>query len=155
MLILAVFCCLYVSHFQKFSYFKAQSSRRDNQKESQHVLNWTSLYCRGQDWFALSNFLGLGSTGVYVDVGASLPFDYSNTATGQQLQCTQMPLIKLFTEVMLDRCLGWQGVCVEPNPHLSILLEAGASCRGHPLNFLLLAARCIGPVKSLRCWTEV
>lgn len=84
MLILAVFGCLYVSHFQRFSYFKAQSSRRDNQKESQHVLNWTSLYCRGQDWFALSNFLGLGSTGVYVDVGASLPFDYSNTATGQQ-----------------------------------------------------------------------
>eukprot|EP00435_Cladocopium_sp_Y103_P038933 s90_g10.t1 len=64
----------------------------------------------GQDWFALSNFLGLGSTGVYVDVGASLPFDYSNT-------------------VMLDRCLGWQGVCVEPNPHLSILLEVYRSCQ--------------------------
>lgn len=26
---------------------------------------------------------------------------------------------------MLDRCLGWQGVCIEPNPHLSLLLEAG------------------------------
>lgn len=64
----------------------------------------------GQDWFALSNFLGLGSKGVYVDVGASLPFDYSNT-------------------VMLDRCLGWQGVCIEPNPHLSLLLEVYRSCQ--------------------------
>ncbi|CAJ1389932.1 unnamed protein product [Effrenium voratum] len=64
----------------------------------------------GQDWFALRNFLGLQSKGVYVDVGASLPFDYSNT-------------------VMLDRCLGWQGVCIEPNPHLSLILEAYRSCQ--------------------------
>ena len=25
---------------------------------------------------------------------------------------------------MLDRCLGWQGLCVEPNPQLSFILEA-------------------------------
>ena len=139
MLVLAIFCCLYVSHFQEFSYFKVRSSRRDNQRESQHVSSWTSFYRRGQDWFALSNFLGLGSTGVYVDVGASLPFDYSNTATGQQHNM-QMPWPAmvpwpancshgLFPEVMLDRCLGWQGVCVEPNPHLSILLEVYRSCQ--------------------------
>ncbi|CAK9082319.1 unnamed protein product [Durusdinium trenchii] len=63
----------------------------------------------GQDWFALRNFLGLSSKGIYVDVGASLPFDYSNT-------------------VMLDRCQGWRGICVEPNPHLSFLLEVYRSC---------------------------
>ena len=34
----------------------------------------------GQDWFILRNFLGLDAKGIYVDVGASLPFDYSNTA---------------------------------------------------------------------------
>ncbi|CAE7456395.1 unnamed protein product [Symbiodinium natans] len=64
----------------------------------------------GQDWFILRNFLGLDAKGIYVDVGASLPFDYSNT-------------------VMLDRCLGWQGLCIEPNPHLSFILEAYRSCR--------------------------
>eukprot|EP00931_Biecheleriopsis_adriatica_P047955 TRINITY_DN27685_c0_g1_i1.p1 TRINITY_DN27685_c0_g1~~TRINITY_DN27685_c0_g1_i1.p1 ORF type:complete len:497 (+),score=90.98 TRINITY_DN27685_c0_g1_i1:41-1531(+) len=66
----------------------------------------------GQDWFALRNFIRPepGSPGRYVDVGASLPFDYSNT-------------------VMLDRCLGWEGVCIEPNPHLGILLEAYRSCQ--------------------------
>lgn len=66
----------------------------------------------GQDWFALRNFVNRkpGYPGVYVDVGASLPFDYSNT-------------------VMYDRCLGWQGVCVEPNPHLSLLNEAYRSCQ--------------------------
>ncbi|CAE7875339.1 unnamed protein product [Symbiodinium necroappetens] len=64
----------------------------------------------GQDWFILRNFLGLDAKGIYVDVGASLPFDYSNT-------------------VMLDRCLGWQGLCVEPNPQLSFILEAYRSCQ--------------------------
>ena len=28
-------------------------------------------------------------------------------------------------QVMLDRCQGWRGICVEPNPHLSFLLEVG------------------------------
>lgn len=53
---------------------------------AQHIqCNWRVWQSWGQDWFALSNFLGLGSKGVYVDVGASLPFDYSNTATWQQI----------------------------------------------------------------------
>ena len=143
MLVLAVFCCLYdlyVSHVQEFSYSRHHHHvETTGRNRSMSRIRSVFAAHRGQDWFALSNFLGLGSTGVYVDVGASLPFDYSNTATWQQgpgfhiaIICTQMP------QVMLDRCLGWQGVCVEPNPHLSILLEAGAvycSCRGHPLNF--------------------
>lgn len=144
MLVLAIFCCLYVSHFQEFSYFKAQSSRRDNQKESQHVSSWTSLYRRGQDWFALSNFLGLGSTGVYVDVGASLPFDYSNTATGQQHNM-QMPRPAMHQTVPMACSLrscwigAWGG-------------------RAFAWSQTLISAFCwmsIAPVKSLRCWTEV
>lgn len=69
----------------------------------------------GQDWFIFWNFLRAHrgaedrESGIYVDVGASLPFDYSNT-------------------VMFDRCLGWRGVCVEPNPHLISFLEAYRSC---------------------------
>jgi len=42
--------------------------------------------------------------------GASLPFDYSNT-------------------VVLDRCLAWEGVCVEPNPHLVPFLQAYRNCQ--------------------------
>lgn len=68
----------------------------------------------GQDWYLWWNFLrhraGASSgEGVYVDVGASLPYDYSNT-------------------VILDRCLGWRGVCVEPNPHLVPFLEGYRGC---------------------------
>jgi len=66
----------------------------------------------GQDWFALWNFLSASvgpEGGVYVDVGACLPFEYSNT-------------------VILDRCLKWQGVCVEANPNLVPFLRAYRSC---------------------------
>lgn len=78
----------------------------------------SSLSEFGQDWFAYWNFFrgagALPSTGgVYVDVGASLPFEYSNT-------------------VLFDRCLGWRGVCVEPNPHLVAFLEAYRSCQVVP-----------------------
>merc|ERR1719310_1658431 len=82
----------------------------------------------GQDWYLHHNFLrhsvgdggrsvatadgsGGGSRrGVYVDVGASLPFDYSNT-------------------VVFDRCHGWEGVCVDPNPHLVPFLAAYRNCK--------------------------
>mmetsp|Transcript_108696 Transcript_108696/g.317989 ORF Transcript_108696/g.317989 Transcript_108696/m.317989 type:complete len:579 (-) Transcript_108696:8-1744(-) len=68
--------------------------------------NWTSHAAEfSQDWYALWNFFArtegggapeLARGGLYVDVGASLGFEYSNT-------------------VALDRCLGWRGLCVEPN----------------------------------------
>lgn len=70
----------------------------------------------GQDWFLHHNFVSgrqLDETPLYVDVGASLPFEYSNT-------------------VMFDRCLGWQGICVEPNPHIVAFLEAHRSCEVVP-----------------------
>lgn len=72
-----------------------------------------------QDWFLYWNFFrnhgpaprvdGRERGGVYVDIGASLPFEYSNT-------------------VAFDRCFGWRGVCVEPNPHLAHFLRAYRSC---------------------------
>jgi len=72
-----------------------------------------------QDWFIYWNFFrnngpaprvdGRERAGVYVDIGASLPFEYSNT-------------------VAFDRCFGWRGVCVEPNPHLAHFLRAYRSC---------------------------
>jgi hypothetical protein len=71
----------------------------------------------GQDWYLWWNFLkgarDPGSPGVYVDVGASLPYDYSNT-------------------VMLDQCLGWHGICIEPNPYLVPFLHAYRGCQVLP-----------------------
>eukprot|EP00929_Paragymnodinium_shiwhaense_P074169 TRINITY_DN37936_c0_g1_i1.p1 TRINITY_DN37936_c0_g1~~TRINITY_DN37936_c0_g1_i1.p1 ORF type:complete len:401 (-),score=62.05 TRINITY_DN37936_c0_g1_i1:4-1206(-) len=86
----------------------------------------------GQDWYLHWNFLQHGAVSsqrqreigsgdvtsskwsptkrIYVDVGASFPYEYSNT-------------------VLFDRCLGWQGLCVEPNPHMSALLDAYRSCQ--------------------------
>eukprot|EP00928_Gymnodinium_smaydae_P007805 TRINITY_DN12795_c1_g1_i1.p1 TRINITY_DN12795_c1_g1~~TRINITY_DN12795_c1_g1_i1.p1 ORF type:complete len:479 (+),score=74.57 TRINITY_DN12795_c1_g1_i1:114-1550(+) len=81
----------------------------------------------GQDWYIYWNFLRnrgdseahrgdaslsqrrFSSGGTFVDVGACLPFEYSNT-------------------VIFERCLGWKGVCVEPNPYLLTFLQAHRSC---------------------------
>jgi len=68
----------------------------------------------GQDWYAFWNFAQHTAArnpggGVYVDVGASLPFEYSNT-------------------VVFDRCLKWRGICVEPNPYLTSFLRGHRSC---------------------------
>eukprot|EP00927_Polykrikos_kofoidii_P065859 TRINITY_DN61579_c0_g1_i1.p1 TRINITY_DN61579_c0_g1~~TRINITY_DN61579_c0_g1_i1.p1 ORF type:complete len:525 (+),score=84.18 TRINITY_DN61579_c0_g1_i1:173-1747(+) len=80
-----------------------------------------------QDWFVYQNFVrgtakdtrsasgiaALGATsadlrdgnGVFVDVGAFHPTHLSNTA-------------------FFERCLGWRGICVEPNPSNSPLFKA-------------------------------
>eukprot|EP00927_Polykrikos_kofoidii_P018823 TRINITY_DN18772_c0_g2_i1.p1 TRINITY_DN18772_c0_g2~~TRINITY_DN18772_c0_g2_i1.p1 ORF type:complete len:599 (-),score=91.99 TRINITY_DN18772_c0_g2_i1:17-1762(-) len=75
---------------------------------------WTSPAAEfSQDWFVITNFLeelASGGGGVYVDVGAKLPFKHSKT-------------------VVLDRCLGWQGLCVEPDPGLVPWLRAYRSCQ--------------------------
>ncbi|GJP36832.1 hypothetical protein CLOM_g21304 [Closterium sp. NIES-68] len=52
-----------------------------------------------QDWLLFHNYfrhIPYGS-GVYVDIGSSHPEHFSNT-------------------YFFDRCLGWRGLCVEPNP---------------------------------------
>ena len=66
----------------------------------------------GQDFFVYHNFFSedaLAGRGMYVDVGASMPFMLSNTA-------------------FFDKCLGWRGACVEPNPRLAPLLRVARSC---------------------------
>lgn len=58
-----------------------------------------------QDWFIYQNFVrgtgldgpGAGREGVFVDVGAFHPVHLSNT-------------------FFFERCLGWRGLCAEPNP---------------------------------------
>ncbi|CAE8645563.1 unnamed protein product [Polarella glacialis] len=70
-----------------------------------------------QDWFVYKNFFqgtgrdvqvsssGDNRQGVFVDVGAFHPIHLSNT-------------------YFFERCLGWRGVCVEPNPGLSAYFGA-------------------------------
>jgi len=68
-----------------------------------------------QDWFVYKNFfqgsdLDVGSSaagdrqGVFVDVGAFHPIHLSNT-------------------YFFERCLGWRGLCVEPNPSMHKYFE--------------------------------
>ena len=50
-----------------------------------------------QDWFLYMNLYRHKKKGFYVDVGSNHYYRYSNT-------------------FFFDYCLGWEGVCVEPNP---------------------------------------
>eukprot|EP00929_Paragymnodinium_shiwhaense_P009263 TRINITY_DN113365_c0_g1_i1.p1 TRINITY_DN113365_c0_g1~~TRINITY_DN113365_c0_g1_i1.p1 ORF type:complete len:568 (+),score=100.77 TRINITY_DN113365_c0_g1_i1:100-1803(+) len=71
-----------------------------------------------QDWYVIWNFLKSTSSsaatdttgeGYYVDVGACLPFEYSNT-------------------IVFERCLNWKGICIEANPGLMPWVRAYRSC---------------------------
>jgi hypothetical protein len=75
-----------------------------------------------QDWFVYHNFIrgtGLDAPrlrseegqrqGVFVDVGAFHPLHLSNT-------------------LFFERCLGWRGLCVEPNPSFSPHFGAYRNC---------------------------
>ncbi len=69
-----------------------------------------------QDWFLFHNFfkhLGAGYKGTYVDVGSNDPFKLSNTA-------------------FFDKCLGWRGVCVEPQPEYATATRLQRSCQFFP-----------------------
>eukprot|EP00927_Polykrikos_kofoidii_P067393 TRINITY_DN62886_c0_g1_i1.p1 TRINITY_DN62886_c0_g1~~TRINITY_DN62886_c0_g1_i1.p1 ORF type:complete len:686 (-),score=106.81 TRINITY_DN62886_c0_g1_i1:373-2430(-) len=66
----------------------------------------------GQDRFLVKNVFRKDKKkgrGLYVDVGASHPYLLSNTA-------------------YFDLCLGWQGVCVEPNPRSRPVLRSMRTC---------------------------
>lgn len=66
----------------------------------------------GQDEFIVNNIFSkdaLEGQGVYVDVGTSHPYHLSNTA-------------------YFDQCLGWRGVCVEPNPLNRPVIGALRTC---------------------------
>eukprot|EP00397_Hematodinium_sp_SG-2012_P022245 GEMP01023034.1.p1 GENE.GEMP01023034.1~~GEMP01023034.1.p1 ORF type:complete len:329 (+),score=46.66 GEMP01023034.1:360-1346(+) len=94
----------------------------DSYQADRGVRNAPSEY--NQDWFLYYNFFRteemrrrrredpsrIGSSDFhYVDIGASLPVEYSNT-------------------VFFDRCLNWTGICVEPSPYLQPLLELYRTC---------------------------
>jgi len=94
----------------------------DEYNSTTGVLNAPSEY--NQDWYIYYNFFRteemqrkrrtdptrIGSADFhYVDIGASLPFEYSNT-------------------FFYDRCLHWKGMCVEPSPYMVPLLEGYRSC---------------------------
>uniref|UniRef100_A0A7S1NEU1 Methyltransferase FkbM domain-containing protein n=1 Tax=Eutreptiella gymnastica TaxID=73025 RepID=A0A7S1NEU1_9EUGL len=69
----------------------------------------------GQDWFVLTNFFWRNAAGpprplTYVDIGANHYKLLSNTW-------------------FMDRCLGWSGVCVEPNAVLATKLQRLRGCR--------------------------
>lgn len=67
----------------------------------------------GQDYFLVNNIFPLTSKladGIYVDIGASHPFHLSNTA-------------------FFDICMGWRGICIEPDPRSAIPLRAMRSCK--------------------------
>lgn len=65
---------------------------------AQDVLQETFLSQYNQDAFFFNNFVRcLDGPGVYLDLGAYQPIRWSNTW-------------------VLDRCLGWKGLCVEADP---------------------------------------
>lgn len=66
----------------------------------------------GADWFIFHNIFAEDrrvGRGLYIDIGASQPFHLSNTA-------------------FFDECLGWRGVCIEPNPRSRPVLLSYRSC---------------------------
>lgn len=65
-----------------------------------------------QDYFLVHNVFGeeTRGRGVYVDVGSSHPFHLSNTA-------------------FVDSCMGWRGLCLEPNPRLKHMIQGLRGCQ--------------------------
>ena len=51
----------------------------------------------GQDWFLYVNFFRGKRNGVFLDIGANQPREWSNS-------------------FFFEQCLGWTGICVEANP---------------------------------------
>ncbi|CAE8694452.1 unnamed protein product [Polarella glacialis] len=66
----------------------------------------------GQDEFLVRNVFWSDfrkDKGLYVDIGASHPYHLSNSA-------------------YFDNCLGWRGICFEPNPRSKFILKALRTC---------------------------
>lgn len=75
-----------------------------------------------QDYYLYTNhFVHLKRQGVYVDLAANHPYDISNT-------------------YFFDRCLGWDGLCIEANPMYHDLLRVYRSCS--------LVPQCISDVEG-------
>ncbi len=66
---------------------------------------WSQAY---QEWYLYHNFFYGKTKGIYLDIGAHKPLHLSNTA-------------------FFDKCLGWNGLCVEPT-QTSLEFEGVRSC---------------------------
>lgn len=81
----------------------------------------------GQDLFVLRNVFApsilANKTGFYVDSGANDPMHLSNT-------------------LFFDVCLGWKGLCIEPNPQYHADISKHRSCT--------LIVECIANTKGVR-----
>jgi len=98
--------CLCNAHSDAFADFHLENMCRAGDPVHRFQGQW------GQDRFLMENVFGKNKKrgeGVYVDVGASHPYHLSNTA-------------------YFDQCLGWRGVCMEPNPRSKPILKALRSC---------------------------
>lgn len=66
---------------------------------------------KDQDWLAYTSmFRNMSRQGIYVDLAANDPREFSNT-------------------YFLDKCLGWKGLCIEANPHHVVELWEQRSCQ--------------------------
>jgi len=80
---------------QEFVAADSRHQRRCEAVITRQGKGWSQF---GQDWMLFHNiFRNRSAAGFYVDVGANHAVDLSNT-------------------FFFDRCLGWNGLCVEPNP---------------------------------------
>eukprot|EP00906_Rhabdomonas_costata_P012715 RCo018296 len=87
---------------------RVRPSCRDLVRQKWAKQRFSSQY--SQDWFLLVNyFLALPGPGFYLDVGANEPKRLSNTW-------------------FLDTCMGWKGVCVEPDPGYAERLRQERTC---------------------------
>jgi len=97
--------CMCHAHSDAFIDFHLEQLCRKNQPH-RFMGQW------GQDEFMMNNIFKNDrrpGSGVYVDVGASHPYHLSNTA-------------------YFDMCLGWRGVCMEPNPRSRDVLRGVRTC---------------------------
>lgn len=62
-----------------------------------------------QDWILYRNFFAGRTDGLYVDIGTNDPLQISNSA-------------------FLDLCLGWKGVCFEPQPRYHKAIRGKRTC---------------------------
>mmetsp|Transcript_13065 Transcript_13065/g.32614 ORF Transcript_13065/g.32614 Transcript_13065/m.32614 type:complete len:713 (+) Transcript_13065:55-2193(+) len=102
--------CMCHAHSDAFLDFHFEHLCRKGNPEHRFMGQW------GQDAFLVNNVFRPAfrrERGIYVDVGASHPYHLSNTA-------------------YFDSCLGWRGLCMEPNPRSSPILQALRSCQVVP-----------------------
>lgn len=95
------------------------------QQWSPHQKPFERAFAQGyQDWVMYHSFFSRMDygEGFYVDVGANDPVNGSNT-------------------FFFDACLGWQGICMEPNPMYAESFKANRTC--------IHVKNCVGPEEAV------